>query len=245
MKHQLAVAMCVALFGACGSPSAPVPTPLQTTSPAPPESEGQTYRVSGTVTDDSGLPISGAQIVVDQGPNLPDLNGETMRVWATTGIAGSYDLVLTGNFVQRRQPVFALIKAWRSGQSFRAYTQVLDGQGTGTVKNIRLPGRTINAGQSIEIVVSAESSLCGSPNISLTTVCEFIVIRYPNAGTVNVDARPVDGIVPTLRTVSSIGAGRISVPVNNEDFDTVELEVELPIGTPPQRYVVSTSFQSL
>lgn len=113
------------------------------------------------------------------------------------------------------------------------------------VRNIRLRRtRTIVAGQSIAVAVEPDSSLCEMREISVTTMCEWVVVRYPVGGTLTVDARPeAASIVPTVRTWDREGHGALALPVTTEDFDFASVAIAIPVGMAPQRSEVRTSLR--
>jgi len=239
---QLPIAVLIGALG-CGG----TPTPLSPDSSTPAPTTG--YRVSGVVTDDHGATLPNAVVVLDHGPRLPDLNAATQRVTVRTGVDGSYSLFLRPEQVQVGHTPFAIIQAYTltsrlPGDHF-SYAQVLDGQGTSAVKNIRLRRtRTIYAGQgSMTIGFDSDSSLCAFAGVSVTTLCEWFVVRSSTAGTVIVEARPEGGgMVPTLRSWNDVGQGTISSSIDaDEDLPYVEVAIAIPVGTASQRYnVVAT-----
>ena len=134
-----------------------------------------------------------------------------------------------------------MLRAWMPRESGLSHISVLDGQGASAVKDIRLQrARTIDAGQSIEIAVGPDSSLCW-PRV--TTICELVFVRYPTDGTLMV--RVEGGAAPTVRWRDDVGEGSLSIPVSTEDFSSAGITLEWPAGTPSQRALMTTSFRPL
>ena len=238
MKSRLLFPCALLLAGMCGCRS---PDTSGTASPDNPESR-QTYRVSGVVTDESGAPIPRATVVIDQGPHPTDANSKDRWVTRSTSHDGRFELILNPDPSRTGSKPSGLLRAWTENQEFRGHTQRLDWQGTNTVQNIRLRRiRTIDAGQSIEIAVEPDSPLCESGGLSLETVCEWVRVRYPRDGTLTVEAHSTSGTVPTVRNWFVAGEGTVSFPVSTGRSDCAEVAIALPVGSPPQRFSVSTS----
>ena len=226
--------LIVAVWG-CRSPETAV------TASTNPESRQTTYRVSGVVTDERGSPIRRATVVVDQGPSPTDANAQDRWVTRSTSDDGRFELILNPDRWRAGRPA-GLLRAWAENEEFRGHTQRLDWLGTNTVKNIRLRRiRTIDAGQSIEIAVGPDSPLCESGGLSLDTVCEWVRVRYPRDGTLTVQAHSESGAVPTVRNWFMAGEGTVSFPVSTGRSDCAEVAIAVPVGSPPQRFSVSTS----
>src|SRR5215467_6809127 len=99
------VAICM-MLGALGcsdrQPTIPTnPTPTNpsgpaTPTPAPsngtPQIPGETFHVSGAVTDDRGTPIAGAQVTMASW-----LGGRAQRPFVTTDARGHYEIEFTSN----------------------------------------------------------------------------------------------------------------------------------------------------
>src|SRR5688572_27246248 len=236
MKSRLLLPCAVLLVGICGCRS---PQASGTASPGNPET---TYRVSGVITDESGAPIPLATVVVDQGPHPTDADSKDRWVTRSTSHDGRFELILNPDRWQAGSKPSGLLRAWTENDEFRGYTQRLDWQGTNTVRNIRLRRiRTIDAGQSIDISVEADSPLCESGELSLETVCEWVRVRYPRNGTLTVEARSEAGAVPIVRNWFVAGVGTVSFPVSTGRSACAEVAIVLPVGSPPRKFSVSTS----
>lgn len=239
MKPQLlpCALLLVAVVWGCRSPEASA-----TSSPGDSESGLATYRVSGVVTDESGSPIPLVSVVVDQGPGLPNANAEDRWVTASTSHDGRFELMLNADRWRGGPNKFGLLRAWSENQEFRGHTQRLDWQGTDTVTHVRLRRiRTIEAGQSIEIAVEPDSPLCESGGLNRDTICEWVRVRYPRDGTLTVEAHGESGAVPTVRSWLVSGDGTVSFPVSTDRSDCAEIAIAVPVGSPPQRFRVSTT----
>jgi hypothetical protein len=231
----LSIAVLISAFGCGGSPASP---------------DGGThaetgFRVSGVVTDDTGARIPGATVILDHGPNLPDLNPATVRLTTRTASDGSYAFVLAPNQLQPGYDPFAMILAYTSTtQQHFANAQSLVREGSSTIRNIRLSRmRRLGPGETIVVAIDSNSSLCDFGNgASLATRCEWVRISYPNPGRITIEARSNDGTsVPTLRTWNSQGQGTLVGLVPREDFYDVDVAIEVPAGAGPQQYTLTTS----
>jgi hypothetical protein len=231
--------LLVSAVSGCRSPKASA-----TASPRDSESGLANYRVSGVVTDEGGSPIPLASVVVDQGPSLAAANAENRWVTASTSHDGRFELVLNTDQWHNGPNRFGLLRAWTENDEFRGNTHRLDWQGTNTVKHVRLRRiRMIEAGQSIEVAVEQDSPLCESGGLSLETICEWVRVRYPRDGTLTVEAHGESGNVPTVRSWLVAGRGIVSFPVSIDRSDCAEIAIAIPVGSPPQRFWVSTSLQ--
>src|SRR6185503_15146862 len=101
---QLPIAVLIGALG-CGGAATPLSPDSSTTATTG-------YRVSGVVTDDAGSRIPGATVILDHGPNLPDLNPATVRLTTRTASDGSYAFVLAPNQLQPGYDPFAMIRAY-------------------------------------------------------------------------------------------------------------------------------------
>jgi hypothetical protein len=233
--------LLVAIVWGCGSPEASVPA-----SRGDAEFDLATYRVSGVVTDEGGSPIPLASVVVDQGPSLATPNAENRWVTASTSHDGRFELVLNTDEWHNGPNRFGLLRAWTENEEFRGNTHRLDWHGTNTMKHVRLRRvRMIEAGQSIEVTVEPDSPLCESGGLSLETVCEWVRVRYQRNGTLTVEAHAESGNVPTVRSWLASGNGIVSFPVTIDRSDCAEIAIAIPVGSPSQRFRVSTSLQSV
>ena len=223
------------------------------TSPAASGSQQSTagYSVSGVVTDDGGSLVPNAVVILDHGPRLPDLNPETLRLTTRTSGDGRYQFNITPGQVRAGVEPFAMIRAYTytNVQTHTANTQLLAREGTSATRNIRLTRlRVIGAGQSADVTIDADSSLCDVGNISLTTRCEWVRITHSNYGTLTVEARSqTGGMVPTVRTRRNAGPGTLTELAEPELFDfeygQTDVAIQVPVGTAPQRFAVSTTFR--
>jgi hypothetical protein len=202
------------------------------------------YSVSGVVTDDGGAPVPNAVVILDHGPRLPDLNPETLRLTTRTSAVGRYQFNIAPGQLRAEVEPFAMIRAYTNVQTHSGNIQLLAREGTSSIKNIRLSRvRLIGAGQSIAVLIDANSSLCDFGEIGLATRCEWVRIKYPTDGTLTIDARSDGGNVPTVRTWHHSEQGTVSIPVTTEDFDQVSVAIEVPVGTTPQGFTVSTTLR--
>ena len=233
-------------IGCGGSPAAPDTSQSATASG---------YTVSGVVTNDGGAPLAGARVTLDHGDNLPDLNPTTQRVVTSTGPDGRYSLFLRPDQVRSGYSPFAIIRAETLNSGvygrIRTHAQLLDGQGTSSVKNFRLrPYRPVALGDSIEVTIDSETPLCDIDGLSVTTICDVVHgIHHTNARnrTLTIEARPLAAtVIPTVRTWGRrAGQGTLTVSYPfTVDIDDIpypfSIAIEVPLGTPPQQYELVT-----
>jgi len=215
------------------------------TSPAASGSQQSTagYSVSGVITDDGGSLVPNAVVILDHGPNLPDLNPATLRLTTRSGADGRYQFNITPGQVRDGADPFAIIRAYTytNVQTHSANIQLLAREGTSATRNIRLTRLpVIGAGQSAVVWIDADSSLCNVGGISLTTRCEWVRIRYSSYETLTIEARSqTGGIVPTVRTWSNTGQGTLTE--TDGDFGETDVAIQVPVGTLPQGFFVSTT----
>lgn len=256
-----ASAAALIIVCACGSesPSAPLPAPSPTPTPtapfpppAPPPSPVTRYHVSGIVTDESGSLLANAQVAVQY---------DTWHGWirTSTNDAGYYDIAFEDNVQSRAGVGSALALVHGDDDGHEHQVQALPWGATEIVKNLRLRrSRTITAGQSITVPIEPDSSLVWDNEdwLDLTRVWERVHIRVPEAGTLNIEARPeAGGVVPSVAVLcidlrdncrfdwvkAPAGSGTASLKVQADSL--FELLVVIRTPAAPQRYVVSTSLQ--
>ena len=242
MRLLLVAAVLVWCTWGCGSsPAAPIAdAPVPGTAP-PPDVPAATVRFFGVVTNEDGVPLSGAMVGVTY---VPD-SGPAQVVNAQTSSDGRYEFQLNA-----RQPgnVNAVIKASASGDYVT--NEQLVRLAAATERNMRLRRvRTIGVGQSTTIAFDADSSLCSTSRTG--GICEWVRIQFPNVWVARlvVKASPeADGVVPTLLTNFGFppiqGQSAVSLPVGDDDFwdprvpRFVDVMVSIPAATTAQRYEV-------
>jgi len=258
----LCIAMSVAVTAACGStPTSPAPTPAPTPAPSPAPAPTITrYHVTGRVTQENGSPLSGAGVEVDYregggGFSDPPARCHSLGCWlfARTDPAGNYDVT----FEPGPGPIFlgqgaGVIYGLMEG--FATNTQLLPRGSAEIVQNLRLrPVRRIDVGQSIEVTVEPDSSLCSDLEdlYALSYRCEFVDVVAPTPGTLLVELRgSVGGVVPTVFWTTS---GNYTGPITRSpDVSTVPIQIRggtygilagIPAGSAPQRLAVHTSMK--
>jgi hypothetical protein len=239
IARQLPIAILIGALG-CGGAAAPL-------SPDSSSSAATTgYSVSGVVTDDFGSLIPNAVVILDHGPNLPDLNAATLRLTTRSGGDGRYQFSIAPGQVRAGAEPFAMIRAYTytNVQTHSANVQLVAREGTSATRNIRLTRlRVIGAGQSAGVPIDADSSLCDFGDISLTTRCEWVRIVYDTYGTLTVEARSqTGGIVPTLRTWRNAGQGTLT-ELADDEYGQTNVAIQVPVGTAPQGFTVSATIR--
>jgi len=180
-RRFFACALLLAL-GACGSQSPP-----NTPSP-PPVTQRGPYTLSGTVRDEAGAPLQGAELYVGYDPRRPGF-GE-----ATTDLGGHY---LVSGLFPGRQPV----SVYKSG-----YLRISDMMeiAEGAVKDFTLRPGLIVSGRTVEVGVGPLNGV----TITVTT--------GPNAGVQTTSGGPLGGfslppVLPGDFTIRASKAGYDSV----------------------------------
>jgi hypothetical protein len=212
---------------ACDTPSAPKSLP-------PPPTEAADYRVSGVITFDDGRPAANASVRLAFDP------GANAAHRTVTGSDGTYEFRLS----QLNSPP-SVISAFAQEEGYTIRPLDWAGQNT-IVKDLRLRRRpALRPGDSITIAIEPDSPLCNWEfGSSMTTLCESFTVTSATAGTVTVDARPLDagGILPLLGG-DNLGVGAtLSLQIRSDSRYWFNLAI--PVAAAPQRYVVSTSLQT-
>ena len=260
----LCIAMTVTLTAGCGSTptspaTTPAPTPAPTPSPAPAPTIAR-YHVTGRVTQENGSPLSGAGVEVDYregggGFSDPLARCHSLGCWllARTDPAGNYDVT----FEPGPGPIFLAQGAgviYGLMEGFATNVQLLPRASAEIVQNLRLrPVRRIDVGQSVEVTVEPDSSLCSDLEdlYALSYRCEFVDVVAPAPGTLLVEVRgSVGGVVPTVFWTTS---GNYTGPITRSpDVSTVPIQIRggtygilagIPAGSAPQRLIVHTSMK--
>jgi hypothetical protein len=258
--------LCIAGLCACDStrtPTSPAPTSSSTSPPpvpsAPVAPTSLRYQVSGRVTDEMGTRLAGVFVEVHYRPDRPnggpstpsskcDWDGCFLNV--LTDADGFFEVELNAESDPRLPGAFGYIHASSAG--YQGDVQILPTGGTPITKNLRmLPVRRIDAGESTTVSLAADSPLCW-PNdedlFDFTRRCEMVHVTARTAGTLVVDARAANGVVPYIFLGASglyLGPpistvpGTVSVPV---PAGTTTVSIAVPSGT-AQKFDVITSLR--
>ena len=207
------------------TPLAPTPTPTPTPTPAP-EPAKYLVSLSGTVTDESGAPVAGSGVMVEY--QRPD--GRYQQVNATPDGSGHYAISFEAADRRQVEPYAHHVIAG-AGQ-YDMNTQVLTGNASDFNIDFRLRRRrTIDVGQEVAMSIEPDSSLWNDfESVFRNTLCDYAFVisnRKPN-----ISVRLAEG--------SSISP---SVSVSEYSAGVYQVMLGIPVGSPPQRYVVSTSSQ--
>ena len=260
----LPIAMSVALTAGCGStPTSPAPTPAPTPAPSPSPAPAPTiarYHVTGRVTEVNGSPLSVAGVEVDYregggGFSDPPAHCHSLGCWllARTDPAGKYDVTFEPGpgsifLAQGAGVIYGFM------EGFATNVQLLPRGSAEIVQNLRLrPVRRIDVGQSLEVTVEPDSSLCSDLEdlYALSYRCEFVDVVAPIPGTLLVEIRgSAGGVVPTVFWTTT---GNYVGPITRSpDVSTVPIQIRggtygilagIPAGSAPQRLTVHTSMK--
>ncbi len=231
MTYRSASFLLAALALACGTPTAPQEP--GTSSPPSPAPVQEPASLSGIVTDEGGAPISGASVGVSFAPG----GGSFQRT--TTDANGRYEFNLAGLY----RPASVSAHNGESGN-----VQLLDwSSGTTQVKNIRLRRhRIITAGESFEVAIEPDSSICvWEFHTSGDSLCEWFSVRFDAPARVTIDARPIrdPAVLPLVGWANPGTVGTASFTFEGDDPIGLGINLAVPRGAAPQRYLVTTSLQ--
>jgi hypothetical protein len=249
MKTSLLTSiLAIALGTACSSPASPIPRAPDVVSPPTPTppAVAQSHRLSGLVTDELGLPVVDARVIVDHGPGLPDLNASTIRFATATAADGRYEVMFNADQAQAYSP-FAMIRV--SARGFPGYAQLVNRGATGTVKDIRLRrSQQLELGFRQTFVIEADNSLCDIPGVGIdpTRVCNWFHVRRsgsPGASIVVLFRDESGAIIPALQ-INNQPPGQDDIVFkgcgNNQD---TLFQIGIPIGLAPLRTVADSNNQ--
>jgi hypothetical protein len=242
LKHGCAVVL-LTLATACGDsattiiPASPAsPTPAPTPTPTPRPSPGETFVLTGQVTDsDTAAPVAGATLYIDGYEKT------------TTDSSGNYSLTGTLRHEGARSHSFTLVFAGGYEADYHhieAYTQ-----------NVRLHRiERITAGDSKEVTVRPDDTLCSNnmqDDASTQTYrCRSVRVVAPSDGVMTLEAVATQGGAhpPLEAEIVSGGASpccdeRIENPTSIQVKAGTEViaDIELLIGIPAQSFTLKTS----
>lgn len=265
MRTSIAVITSLTFVVTCDSarvPTSPSPSPQSSPSPAPGPAPAPApvapaaiaFRVSGIVSNEEGMPLDGAIVVL----TYQSAVAPTQTVNASTGLDGRYELRLDA---QQPGNVNALIRATRGAEyaPSEQFVRVVDN----AEKNLRLrPIRTITVGQPGVLTFDSESSRCSS--LGIAGICEWIRVRYPSTFTSMLTVRATTetgGVIATIRasvpdpifSVNAphvppptlvVGQGSVTFQAGDEEWyanyypRTADVVVTIPAEAVPQRVEV-------
>ena len=257
--------LCVTALCACDSTRTPTsPAPTSSTSPAPAPTvpvapTALNYRVSGRVTDEMGTRLAGVSVHVHYRPDRPNGGPSTPSSkcsWdgcflnVLTDADGFFEVELNAESDPALPGAFGYIHTAFAG--YQGDVQSLPAGATPITKNLRLsPVRRIDAGQSTTVSLLPDSPLCWPNDEGLpdwTRRCEIVHVTARTAGTLVVEARAANGVVPSIFLGASglyLGPpistvpGTVSVPV---PAGTTTISIAVPSGI-AQKFDVITSLR--
>jgi hypothetical protein len=218
-------------------PAAATPSP----SPTPRPTNGETFAVTGTVTDEQAVPIAGAQVTMSHW-----LGGRVYRPTVVTDAAGQYAIDFTSNpwtTTSGRGAARAEIVA--EGYDWY-WTTVLAG-GPQLVENFRMHRlKRIAAGESIAVSVSPDNGDCTG---WLYGPCGRLRVMVGADGNLTVEAglAQQSGALPQLEVCCLKGDEQYGNPVTLQVAAGTEMWVEIGQSaagvSADQTVIVKTSFQ--
>lgn len=179
-RHMVSFGIAALFAFGCGGQSPTVPSGRPSSSgEAPPLASGESFGVTGTVTDDRGAPIVAADVVIAHW-----LGGRLERPVARTDASGRYALNFTANPWTNANGRFAaraevMLEGYEwHWQSLPAASQI--------VQDVRLsPLKRISAGDSIELSLTTENGECIG---WLYGPCSRVRVVVPFDGRLTIDA---------------------------------------------------------
>ena len=206
------------------------------------------FEGSGIVMDDNGSTIANAEVWVENDRGYK-------QVTTSTDAGGHYEMAFeTAAFGDN-----FLIHAG-GGEYEHYYVQARFLETARMVRNLRLRRpRTFEAGQPIVVSIDPDSSVAydGEDSRAFDMVWDILYLHVADAGTLTIDARPVEGDILPQLAVSCVydatdnclfdwvkpprGSSNASLSVKaNSRF---QIRVSIPHRAAPQRYVLATSLQ--
>jgi len=226
-----------------GTPTNPTaltkPSAVAQPAPAPAPPPGQTFSVSGVVTNERGDPMTGAVVTMAHWEG-----GHVNFPSVSTGPTGGYALSFTANplgngFVARAQVV---------AEGYEQYWRSLMGvpSGTTVVQDFRLYRITrMTAGDSIPLSVPPDIGDCRG---WISEVCAVVRVAAPKDGNLRIEVIPSagTGAMPPAEVCCVNGDEQIgnpmTVPVTSQYG--LELRIGMPRGlTTTQSFVVKTAYE--
>jgi hypothetical protein len=230
----LAITMVVVTFAAAckgGTPTSPNDTPL----PA----NGETFEVSGVVTDDHDQPIGAVVVTMAYW-----LNGLLRRSSAGTDASGRYTIGFTSS------PWTSPSGRWAARAEIMAdgydwYWRTVTATGKPLIENFRLlPIKRITPGESIAVSVVPDNGDCLG---WLYGPCGRVTVEPLTDGQVTIAADPIDqqASLPELEVCCVSGSEKygnpVTIPVTAGTAVSVEVGQTGPSVVPSRTVIVKTS----
>lgn len=251
-----ATALVAWLASACHSPSQPSLVQTPTPTPTPTPTSAPSFKMSGRVWDENGVPLSGALVAVDYAsaggvsnpPSHCPQSAQFCWLATNTNSAGEYSV----EFSPRPWTGHGLGYVYSFLDGYEGDVQWVPTGPSPSIRDLHLPQtHRIIPGESIVVSVEPTSSLCTDLEDLwvLDSRCETVVIES-GAGTLAVDARPMSGgPAPSIfwyttgnydGFISRPAPGSVSIPVRP---GTYRILVAIPDGSPSQQFRVTTSLR--
>jgi hypothetical protein len=236
----LAVAATILLVGCSGdSPTAP-------TAPgsAAPAADGESFEVTGIVTDDQGRPLAGIPVTMRH-----YTAGKLQAPTTVTDAAGAYLLAFIANPWNSPSGRGAA-RAELVTDTYEWYYRTVFASGPHLVENFRLhPLQLVVSGDSAQLTIAADDGECiAGLSWTLAKVCRTIALIPQANGSISVEAISQGDAGQPLMSVCCVGGddrygNPLTIPVSAELRFTVEIGLTGELTT-PQPIVVRVSFTS-
>jgi hypothetical protein len=215
----------VILASGCGRETPASPSPAVVTTPS---LATETFHVSGTVSNQLGIPLEGVPVSLASGVG----RGPT----ATTDVSGRYSMELTMPLQLRRANIFAT----PDDRTYDWYYRNVSFTGPQVVENVTLrPIAHMQAGDQTSLVLTPDNGLCWSPAVG---PCTRLWVRAPAAGKLTIEVESTHGPSTRLFAVADeVGGNPVTISVTSDT--EIWTEVGSLDGT-SQTVVVKSSFQS-
>jgi hypothetical protein len=234
------------------------PTTVQVTTPN--TSEGPlAYHLSGTVTDDLGVPLPNVEVYLDS--LVSAKSGSYDHSTTRTNAAGDYTLdfnatpnLLAGSSPKNLTNIVAFANVWDdTGRDHEGDFQYVTSATSSISRNFRLSRfKRITAGDSLAVTIAPGDPVCSNNAQDMHPwpdewICQRVHVVAPADGNLVVTAAPADAgasphvVNPEDPFTSGTGSISIAVKAGTE----VVFCVELPFGAAaPRSFTVTTSLQN-
>ena len=221
-----------------------------------------TYQVTGTVTDEDGKPLAGADLLLSFLSRYPNVGDPFSQIFLKSDADGKFRADATAVLFTVHPPgmndAFAMVYTWSSKDPTSDFDYRYVRASAVSDMRIMLPRRReIVAGDSLEVTIAPDDAICYNNGQDMHPwpvewVCRTVYILPPADGTViiyagsacpgaclpvGLEAEPADRT--DLYWSLYPATGMLSVPAKRGS--PIRLQVELPWGSPSQSFMLRTT----